>query len=68
MTTERELTERYLSDARAAKTAFDNGIIDRLELDSTISRVDERFFADLEMLAIVTPTAELVKILAYSVQ
>jgi len=68
MPTEREITERYLSDVRAARSAFENGIITRFALDDLIEKVDHQFFADLEMLALITPTAELVKILAYSVQ
>jgi hypothetical protein len=63
-----ELVARYLSDVRAARTAYENGILDRIEFDASVQRLDSMLFDTLDMTAIVTPTAELERILAYSVE
>lgn len=61
-----EMRERFLSDSRAARTAFENDVIDRVDYDAIMERIAVRFDDELEMLAISTPAIELEKILAYS--
>lgn len=64
--TDREIAEKYLSDVRHARNMFENGAIDRSAFDALIERIDNVFFEDLEMLALITPSAELQKILNYA--
>lgn len=66
MPTTREVTQRYLSDTRAIHDMHDNGFIDSFQHDEWIEQIDNRFFAEIEMLDIVTPTAQLERIMQYS--
>lgn len=64
--TQKELTDRYLSDIKSLRTAHENGVLNRDDFDNHVANLDNRFFNDLDMLVIVTPTAMLERILEYS--
>jgi len=64
--TAQDLTERYLSDVRAAKALFEAEKMDRFELDATVEKLDNNLFESFAIFPTLEVSSSVERIAAYT--